>query len=419
MSDIIFWVIIAILIIGFAVDQGLNYLSDKGWNVPLPDFIKAEYTDKKYQKAKNYHKEGGSLSLIKSSISLVVLIVILATNGFSYLDDWIRSFTDNSALQMLMFFGVMFVISDIFSLPFQWYSTFTIEEKYGFNKTTVATFFLDKIKSWILLILIGGGILLLIFKIYELTESYFWILAWALISAFSLFMAVFYTKLLLPIFNKLTPLEDGELKEAIERVSSDTGFTLEKVFIMDGSKRSAKANAFFSGLGKQKSIILYDTLVEQHTKQELLAVLAHEIGHYKLKHIPQSIILGLGQSFISFFILGIFLNYPIFTEAIGFTEPSFYASLIAFGLLYSPIELLLGILTNKLSRKNEYQADDFAKNIHLGEALISALIKMSAHHLSNLYPHPLDVKINYSHPTLIQRVSHLKTNKNESISTSS
>jgi len=316
MSDIIFWIIIAILIIGFAVDQGLNYLSDKGWNVPLPDFIKAEYTDKKYQKAKNYHKEGGSLSLIKSSISLVVLIVILATNGFSYLDDWIRSFTDNSALQMLMFFGVMFVISDIFSLPFQWYSTFTIEEKYGFNKTTVATFFLDKIKSWILLILIGGGILLLIFKIYELTESYFWILAWALISAFSLFMAVFYTKLLLPIFNKLTPLEDGELKEAIERVSSDTGFTLEKVFIMDGSKRSAKANAFFSGLGKQKSIILYDTLVEQHTKQELLAVLAHEIGHYKLKHIPQSIILGLGQSFISFFILGIFLNYPIFTEAI-------------------------------------------------------------------------------------------------------
>ena len=419
MSELIFWIIIAILLVGFIVDQGLNYLSEKGWSVPLPDFVKSEYSTEKYQTAKNYHKEGANLSLLKSTISLVVLIIILTTNSFSILDDWIRSTTDNSALQMLLFFGILFLISDIFSLPFQWYSTFTIEEKYGFNKTTVATFFLDKLKSWILLILIGGGILLLIFKIYELTESYFWILAWAVISAFSLFMAVFYSKLLLPLFNKLTPLEDGELKEAIEKVSLDTGFTLEKIFIMDGSKRSAKANAFFSGLGKQKSIILYDTLVEQHTKEELLAVLAHEIGLYKLKHIPQSIILGLIQSFISFFILGIFLSYPVFTEAIGFTEPSFYASLIAFGLLYSPIELFLGILTNKLSRKNEYQADDFAKNIKLGEALTSALIKMSAHHLSNLFPHPLDVKINYSHPTLIQRVSHLKQNKNEPISTSS
>lgn len=419
MSEIIFWIIIAILILGFIVDQGLNYLSDKGWSTALPDFVKGEYSDKKYQTAKKYHKEGAQLSIIKSSISLIILIFILASSGFSYLDEWVRSITDNASLQMLLFFGVLFLISDIFSLPFQWYSTFTIEEKYGFNKTTVATFFLDKIKSWILLILIGGGILLAIFKIYELTQSYFWILAWAVISAFSLFMAVFYTKLLLPLFNKLTPLEDGELKDEIEKVALNTGFTLEKVFIMDGSKRSAKANAFFSGLGKQKTIILYDTLIEQHTNKELLAVLAHEIGHYKLKHIPQSIILGLIQSFISFFILGLFLNYPVFPEAIGFGEPSFYASLIAFGLLYSPIELLLGILTNKLSRKNEYEADDFAKNQQLGDALISALVKMSAHHLSNLFPHPLDIKINYSHPTLIQRVSHLKTNKNESISTSS
>jgi STE24 endopeptidase len=408
MSEIIYWLIIGILLLGFALDQGLNYLSDKGWSNPLPSFVKPDYSDDKYAKAKDYHKVGGRLSIIKSLISLLVIISIISFGGFSFLDKYVASISDSPTLQMLLFFGIIFILSDIFSLPFQLYSTFSIEERFGFNKTSIATFFLDKVKSWVLLIVIGGGLLVLIYKIYEVAQDYFWILAWAILSVFSLFMAVFYTKLLLPLFNKLTPLEDGELKDSIEKVASDTGFTLEKVLIMDGSKRSAKANAFFSGLGKQKSIILYDTLVEQHTTKELLAVLAHEIGHYKLKHIPKSIILGLVQSFMTFFILGVFLNYPIFSEAIGFSKPSFYASLIAFGMLYSPIEVILGMLSNAFSRKNEYEADNFAKNLNLGEELTHALIKMSAHHLSNLYPHPLDVKINYSHPTLIQRVSHLK-----------
>ncbi len=408
MRESIFWIIIAIIIIGFLIDQVLNYLSDKGWDIPLPDFIKSSYTESLYEKARNYHHASDRLALVKSSISLIILLAVLFLNGFEYYDQWVRSITPNASLQMLLFFGVLFFISDILSLPFQWYATFTIEENYGFNKTTPATFFLDKIKSWLIAILLGGGLLLLIFKIYEWSQDYFWILAWAVLSGFSIFMVLFYTKLLLPIFNKLSPLEEGDLKIEIQKMAIETDFTLDKILIMDGSKRSSKANAFFSGLGKQKSIVLYDTLIEQHTTDELLAVLAHEIGHYKLKHIPQSLIINLIQSLFTFFILGAFLKYPIFTEAIGFTQSSFYASLIAFGLLFTPIELILGTFSNILSRKNEYQADAYAKDKNLGDSLISALIKMSVHHLSNLYPHRIDIFINYSHPTLLQRITHLK-----------
>lgn len=419
MEITIYWIIVSILVAGFIIDQTLHYLSDKGWDRTLPDFIKSIYSEEKYKKAKEYHQVSYRLSLIKSVLSLLILLALISFKGFGYIDDWARSLSDNASLQMLLFFAVLFFASDILSLPFQWYSTFTIETNYGFNKTTVSTFFLDKIKSYLLAVIIGGGLLLIIFKIYEWSQDYFWLLAWGVISFFSIFMALFYTKLLLPIFNKLSPIEEGELKDAINAMALKTGFTVDKIFIMDGSKRSSKANAFFSGLGKQKSIILYDTLVEQHTIDELVAVLAHEIGHYKLKHIPQSIIIGLLQSLFTFFILGLFLKYPVFSEAIGFNKPSFYASLMAFGLLYSPIELIMGTFTNYLSRKNEYAADAFANDLSLGEYLSNALIKMSAHHLSNLYPNSIDIFIHYSHPTLLQRISHLKSNKNEPVSTSS
>ena len=419
MAESIYWVIISIIIIGFLLDQGLDYLSDKGWNTDPPAFLQSIYTLEKYQKAKAYHHAGSRLSLIKSILSLLIILLILHFAIFGRIDDWVRETTSSGILQMLLFFGVLFFASDLLSLPFQWYATFSIEEKYGFNKTTPKTFFIDKIKGYLLAVIIGGGLLSIIYLLYEWSQDYFWLLAWSVVSAFSLFMAVFYTKLLLPIFNKLSPLEEGELKEEIKKLASKTGFTLDKIFIMDGSKRSSKANAFFSGLGKQKSIVLYDTLIEQHSSEELLAVLAHEIGHYKLKHIPQSIILGLAQSLITFLLLGAFLKYPVFSEAIGFSEPSFYASLIAFGLLYSPVELILGILHNILSRRNEYQADAFAQSYDLGDALTNALLKMSAHHLSNLYPHKLDIFVNYSHPTLLQRISHIKTLKNEPVSTSS
>lgn len=404
-------VIIGLIILGFVWGLWLDYLTNKGWLKSLPNIVKPFYTVKKYKEARNYHRASEKLGMIKSVLSLLIILALIGFGGFNYIDLWVRKITENPLWMPLIFFGVLFFASDLLGLPFDLYATFNIEEKFGFNKTTPKTFLADKIKGWLLGIIIGGGLLLLITFIFLKTQSWFWLLAWAVISVFSLFMALFYTKLLLPIFNKLTPLEEGELKEAIDDLAQKADFNLENIFVMDGSKRSTKANAFFSGLGKQKSIILYDTLIEQNTTDELLAVLAHEIGHYKLKHIPQSLILGLAQSFVTFLLLGIFLKYPVFSQAIGVETPSFHAGLIAFALLYSPVEMLLGLLNNMLSRKNEYQADDFAAKFGLGSALSVALIKMSAHHLSNLYPNKWDIFVNYSHPTLLQRINQLNYKK--------
>jgi STE24 endopeptidase len=385
----------------------------------LPNIVKPFYSDKKYIEARDYHRASEKPGMIKSILSLLIILFLIGFGGFNSIDLWVRSITENPYWMPLLFFGVLFIASDILGLPFDIYATFNIEEKFGFNKTTPKTFILDKIKGLLLAVIIGGGLLLLIIFIYQKTQDYFWILAWAVVSGFSLFMALFYTKLLLPIFNKLTPIEEGELKDAIDELAQNADFNLENIFVMDGSKRSTKANAFFSGLGKQKSIILYDTLIEQNTTEELLAVLAHEIGHYKLKHIPQSLFLGLTQSFLTFFLLGLSLKYPVFSQAIGIETPSFHAGLIAFTLLYSPVELLLGLLNNTLSRRNEYQADSFAAKFGLGNALSVALIKMSAHHLSNLYPNKWDIFVNYSHPTLLQRINQLnyKNTDYESVST--
>jgi len=412
-------IIIGLIILGFVWDLWLDFLSNKGWTKPLPNSVKPFYTDKKYIEARDYHRASEKLGMIKSVISLFIILFLIGFGGFNTIDKWARSFTENPYLLPLLFFGVLYLGADILGLPFSLYAIFNIEERFGFNKTTPKTFIVDKFKGWLLAIIIGGGLLLLIIFIYQKTQNYFWILAWAVISVFSLFMALFYTKLLLPIFNKLTPLEEGELKDSIDKLAQKADFNLENIYVMDGSKRSTKANAFFSGLGKQKSIILYDTLIEQNTTDELLAVLAHEIGHYKLKHIPQSLVLGLLQSFVTFYLLGLFLKYPVFSEAIGVETPSFYAALITFALLYSPVEMILGLLNNLISRKNEYQADAFASGFGLGIPLSVALIKMSAHHLSNLYPNKWDVFFNYSHPTLIQRINNLnyKTPNYEPVST--
>lgn len=412
-------IIIGIIILGFIWGLWLDYLTNKGWMKPLPTIVKPFYTDKKYIEARDYHHASEKLGMIKGVLSLLIILFLIGFGGFNYVDIWVRSITGNPLWMPLLFFGVLFFASDILSLPFSLYATFNIEEKFGFNKTTPKTFIMDMIKGWLLAIIIGGGLLLLIIIIYQKTQDYFWIFAWALISVFSVFMALFYTKLLLPLFNKLTPLDEGELKDAIDNLAQKADFKLENIFIMDGSKRSTKANAFFSGLGKQKTIILYDTLIDQNTTEELLAVLAHEIGHYKLKHIPQSLLLGLTQSFITFFLLGLFLKYPVFSQAIGIENPSFHASLVTFALLYSPVEMILGLLNNLMSRKNEYQADDFAAKFNLGNALSIALIKMSAHHLSNLYPNKWDIFFNYSHPTLLERINNLnyKKSTHESVST--
>jgi STE24 endopeptidase len=273
----------------------------------------------------------------------------------------------------------------------------------------VKTFITDKLKSWLLMAILGGGILALVVWFYHATQEMFWIYTWILVTVFSVFMTMFYTQWILPLFNKLSPLGESELKSGIINFSKRAGFNLKDIFVMDGSKRSTKANAFFSGLGKKKKIILFDTLIDELKQNEIISVLAHEIGHYKKKHTMANLVLSVTQTGITLYILSLFIDNPILSRALGASQPSFHIGLIAFGLLYSPISTVLGIGMNHLSRKFEYKADEFASAYGLGNYLIEALKKLSVKNLSNLTPHPVYVFVNYSHPPLLKRLRYLKS----------
>jgi STE24 endopeptidase len=304
---------------------------------------------------------------------------------------------------------------DLINIPFSVYDTFVIEERYGFNKTTPRTFVFDKLKGWILSGILGGGLLALVVWFYQVTGDMFWIYTWILITLFSVVMTMFYTHLILPLFNKLYPLQEGELKTRIFDFSDRSGFNLKNIFVMDGSKRSSKANAFFSGLGKKKKIILFDTLVNDLKNNEIVSVLAHEIGHYKKKHTLANLILSVVQTGVTLYILSLLINSPALSRALGVSQPSFHIGLIAFGLLYSPISMVLGIGMNYLSRKFEFKADEFAGFYNLSNDLVEALKKLSVKNLSNLTPHPVYVFVNYSHPPLLQRIRNLKQTPGETV----
>ena len=307
-----------------------------------------------------------------------------------------------------MFFGIVGGATSLIGLPFDVYSTFVIEEKYGFNKTTPATFIADKVKGLVLGVIIGGGIYALLAYLFQLLGDYFWIAGWVVVSGFSLFIATFYTAVLLPIFNKLTPLENGELRSNIETYSSKVSFPLTNIMVMDGSKRSSKANAFFSGIGSRKSIVLFDTLINDMNTDEITAVLAHEVGHYKKKHVLQSMVLSIAQMGLLFFLFGWLARSPLMAEVLGAKENTFYLSLVTFSLLYSPISTVIGMFMNVFSRKNEYEADNYAKTTYGPDPLISALKKLYVNTLGNPQPDPLYVFVNYSHPTLLQRIRAMR-----------
>jgi len=375
----------------------------------LPAELKGIYDNEKYSNSLNYQKTNIWFSFISDSFSLLVFLAVLFLGGFAWLDNFVRTVTGNVYLQSLLFFGVLGLSMDLITIFFQIYDTFVIEEKFGFNKTTAGTFILDKLKGWGVSIILGGAILLFIQWAYNSTGNWFWVIVMGGLSLFIIFMAMFYTQLIVPIFNKLTPLSDGELKNAIEKFAQKAGFKLDNIYVINGSKRSTKANAYFSGLGTKKRIILYDTLINDLTSEEIVAVLAHEVGHYKRKHILKGLTISLVQTGIMVGLLWYALSNSNLSYALGASEPSFYMGLLAFAFLFSPVSFITGILSNMLSRKFEYQADDFAgKNYNPG-MLISALIKLSVKSLSNLRPHPLYIFFNYSHPTLLQRMEKLKT----------
>ncbi len=407
-EQIIFYVIIAIIILDYVFDRVMDYLNASRWSKTLPQELKGIYDEEKYRKSQEYSRVNMRLGVVTSTLSFLFILLMLGFGGFGYLDDFVRQYTGHNVLMALAFFGILGLASDILSTPFDLYGTFVIEERFGFNRTTPKTYMLDKIKGWLLALLLGGGLLAVFVWFYSTAGSMFWLYAWILFSAFSIFMMMFYSTLIVPLFNKQRPLEDGELRSAIESFARKAGFKLDNIFVIDGSKRSSKANAYFSGIGPKKRIVLFDTLIKEHTTEELVSVLAHEIGHYKMKHTTKGIIVSIVHTGIMLYLLGLFINRPELSGALGASEPSFHMGILAFGLLYSPISLVLGILGNRMSRKHEYQADAFAAGKYDPEPLQEALKKLSVNHLSNLRPHPAYVYVHYSHPPLLKRLEHLE-----------
>jgi len=405
----LFYILISILIISFIVDKILDILNEKRFDDEIPKKLKDVYDEDEYKKSQAYKKTSAKFSNITSLFSTLLTLVFFFVDGFKYVDSFARSYTDNPILVALLFFGIIMFASEIMTTPLSYYSTFVIEEKFGFNKSTIKTFWLDKLKGLVMSALLGGVILALIIWFYQLTGQNFWIYAWILVAVFSLFMNMFYAKLIVPLFNKQSPLENGALKSAIEKYAKKVGFTINNIFVIDGSKRSTKANAYFSGFGSQKRITLYDTLINDLNTDEIVAVLAHEVGHYKRKHIIFNLISSILLTGFTLFLLSLFINTPVLSEALGVAIPSFHIGLIAFGILYSPISEVTGLFMNYMSRIFEYQADNFAKETFEGKALITSLKKLSKNSLSNLTPHPAYVFVHYSHPTLLERIENLES----------
>ena len=407
-AQLMLWVITGIIILNYLLSLCLTLLNRTNITEPLPQELEGLYDAEKYKLSQQYEKDKVRLSLVSDTFLFLLSFLFLVYGGYGWLDGLIRTKDWDTPESTIVFFGILALASDWLSLPFQWYSTFVLEEKYGFNRTTAATFITDKIKGYLLAAMLGGSLLYLFVLFYEYAGNLFWVYSLAAFSVFMLLMNLFYTTWILPFFNKLAPLPNGETRTAIEHYCHKNNFTISDLMVMDGSKRSSKANAFFSGMGSRKKIVLFDTLVNNYTTDELVAVLAHEVGHYKKKHTVQGLILAILQLGIMLFLLSLFLNNSIFSEALGSETYSLPLSLTAFTILYTPLSTLIGIGMNMVSRKNEFEADAFAKSTFKGEALISALKKLSSDSLSNLTPHPLYVFFYYSHPPLYQRIRQIE-----------
>ncbi len=403
----LFYIIVFLVITSFLFEAFLEYLNSKRRSAKLPGELRGIYDEEKYEKSIEYEKVKQRFSLLRGMFSLILILAMLYFGGFALVDEISRYYFSNPVIIALLFFGIIMFAADILHLPFDWYATFIIEERFGFNKSTPFIFFTDKFKGWLLSIIIGGGLLALITWFYYQTTDWFWVYALLLITAFTVFMNLFYSSLIVPLFNKQTPLDKGELRDSISSMSKNAGFRLDDIFIIDGSKRSTKANAYFAGLGRKKRIVLFDTLISDLSVPEIVGVLAHEIGHYKKKHIISGMIISVIITAITLYLLSVMVANPELSSALGAAQPSFHMGLIAFGILYSPVSAIFGLFTNWLSRRNEFEADRFAAEFQSPEHLAEALKKLSVKNLSNLQPHPLYVFVHYSHPPLLKRLDAL------------
>ncbi|MDH5603380.1 MAG: M48 family metallopeptidase [Cyclobacteriaceae bacterium] len=405
--ETLLFVIIGIVSFEFIFGQVLEYINLKTQKRDIPPEVEKFYDKEKYLKSLQYKEVNTKFSFITSTFSFLITLSLLFFGGFGYLDSLLRPVIENEIILSLTYFGILFVLSDLINIPFQWYGTFVIEEKFGFNMMKAGTFVMDKLKGYLLAIIIGGLLgSSLLWLILEIGKDFWWYF-WVLISVFMLFMQMFYSSLILPLFNKLTPLEDADLRSAIVNYCNKVDFPLTHLFVMDGSKRSKKSNAFFMGIGKKKKIVLYDTLVKNHSIEELVSILAHEVGHYKKKHIISGLVITILQTGFILFILSLFVYNENLSFALGSDMIGIHLNLIAFSILYSPLSSLTGIVMNMYSRKNEFEADAFARKTYKAEPLKEALKKLSVDNLSNLYPHPFYVFIHYSHPPLLVRLKAL------------
>ncbi|MCP4651964.1 MAG: M48 family metallopeptidase [Candidatus Omnitrophica bacterium] len=405
-------IILAIIVGEYLLALIVETANVKHLQLELPDEFCGFYDEKKYRKSQEYLKENTLFKLFSSTVSVVGVVFFILLGGFNYVDQLARSFHLNFIFTGLIFAGILILFSQLISIPFDVYHTFVIEEKYGFNRTTIKTFIADIIKGLVLTAIIGGVIFSAILWFFARTGSVAWIYCWVAVVLFQLFLLFIAPVVIMPLFNKFTPLEDGELKSAINDYASKENFKMKGVFVMDGSRRSSKSNAFFTGFGRFRRIALFDTLIKKHTTDELVSVLAHEIGHYKKKHILKSILMSVFTTALMFFILSFFINNPGLFSAFKMQKLSIYGSLFFFGFLYSPIQTVFSVISGIFSRRHEYEADSYAARTYgKPEAMIDALKKLSVDNLSNLTPHPWKVFLQYSHPPVLERINALRTAK--------
>ncbi|MDR0825579.1 MAG: M48 family metallopeptidase [Prevotella sp.] len=401
-------VILLIVILDFIWSQYLSYRNRRKMSTEIPAQLDGIYNKEEYAKQQSYQQVNSRFSLYTSLFSFAILIMVLSLGLFGWFDEFLRRYISNELLLTLAFFGIIYIMNEIITLPFDYYATFVIEERFGFNKSTKKTFWFDQLKGLILTAVLGGAILALIVWLYATLGEYAWLYAWGVVTFFSLFMTLFYSNIIVPLFNKQTPLEAGDLRDAIEAFAEKAGFEINNIYVMDASKRSTKANAYFTGFGAKKRIVLFDTLINDLSMDEIVAVLAHEIGHYKKKHTLQGMVISVCYTGVMLFLLSLFLNNQEIALALGGKTASFHLGLIAFSVLFTPISLLIGIFSSIHSRRNEYQADAYAAGFGLSESLISGLKKLSVKSLSNLNPDSLYVFFHYSHPTLLQRIKAME-----------
>ena len=408
MEQTFYFIIIGAIIFEYALSTLSSFLNMNNIDEDIPEGFENYYDQKKYAKSQLYLKDKTLFGIFSSTFSLIVILVVIHTGLFGYLDSFISNHYDNQILRGLMFFGILFIINDIINIPFSLYSTFIIEEKYGFNKTTSKTYVVDKLKGYGLTVVLGSLIMSPILYFFNVYSTNGWLIAWGIITGFMIAIQPLFVHVIAPIFNKFTPLEKGELRLAIENFAKQVNFPIGRIDVMDGSRRSAHSNAYFSGFGKSRRIALFDTLLDKHTTEEIVSVVAHEVGHYKKKHIITGTILGIIETGLMLYIFHLLMNNQALFDVFGVQNISVYGGLVFFGMLYAPVSLITSIGTTAMSRKNEFEADSYAlETTKKPEPLVSMLKGLSASNLSHLTPHPLMVFLSYSHPPVTDRIKSI------------